>query len=109
MQVRLSLHWNQVSVSELSQQLQLPLLLLLDATQLKSCLPRLLPQHAVGILLDQVADQHDFIRWQTELEALTNMPVLGGLPALPELRAAIPRTRCQDTSREFVSTLGSRI
>ncbi len=42
-----------------------------------------------AVLLDQFRDDHDFFTWQTNLEALHGVPVIGGIAAVPELRAQL--------------------
>jgi cobyrinic acid a,c-diamide synthase len=42
-----------------------------------------------AVLLDQVGDQRDLCRWQTCIESLWGVPVLGGLGQLPRARQEI--------------------
>lgn len=76
-------------LAEISRWLALPRIAILDVSRLASChLPRR-PEGLEGVLLDQLSDQSDFCRWQTCLESLWGVPVLGGLECLPRLRRAI--------------------
>ena len=68
------------------------------------------PGRAAGLLLDKVADQRDFVRWQTMLEPLWGIPVLGGLESLAELRGTIESLRPgEEVSRDLCRTLANNL
>ncbi|MDZ4780579.1 MAG: hypothetical protein SGJ19_10035 [Planctomycetia bacterium] len=46
-----------------------------------------------AVLLDQFKDDRDFFTWQTNLEALHGIPVIGGMPAASETRAKLSASR----------------
>jgi cobyrinic acid a,c-diamide synthase len=73
----------------LCEWLSLPQVGFLDVTRLERCCLPPRPRGLSGLLLDQVRDQGDFYRWQTCLESLWGVPVLGALEALPRVRRAI--------------------
>ncbi|HEX4148461.1 MAG TPA: hypothetical protein VHY20_05715 [Pirellulales bacterium] len=76
------------SLDQLCHSLDLPRLAAIDVSQLRQC--RLPPRPAAaGLLLDCVADAADLYHWQTHLEALWGIPVLGALDELPRLRGAV--------------------
>jgi cobyrinic acid a,c-diamide synthase len=76
------------SLDTLCEWLDLPRLVVLDVTLLRGC--NLPPRPmADGLLLDRVADRDEFARWQTTLEGLWGVPVLGGVEELPWLRGDI--------------------
>jgi cobyrinic acid a,c-diamide synthase len=76
-------------LAPLCQWLSLPQIGILDVTRLDRCrlLPR--PPAVSGLMLDQIKDQTDFCRWQTCLESLWGIPVVGALEQLPRVRRAI--------------------
>lgn len=76
-------------LAPLCQWLSLPRIGILDVTRLGSCRLPPRPQGLCGLLLDQIRDQRDFCRWQTCLESLWGVPVLGALEQLPRVRRAI--------------------
>ncbi|MGE0608670.1 MAG: hypothetical protein AB7O62_16365 [Pirellulales bacterium] len=94
----------------LADWLDLPRVAVVDVAQLTACgLPRR-PERLDAMLLDQCADDYDFYRWQTVLEPLWGVPVLGGLPRLPQIRRAMaelsrgteaPRKLCHDLGDHF--------
>jgi cobyrinic acid a,c-diamide synthase len=70
--------------------LDLPKLVVLDALSLDEYrLPD--PPACEGILLDGVRGPRELARWQTMLETLWNVPVLGALGPVPDLRQQIER------------------
>jgi len=76
------------SLEALCNWLNLPRLLVVDVQRLRTCcLPRL-PADVDGLLLDRVRHADDIVRWQTMLEALWRVPVLGGLCDGPARQAA---------------------
>ncbi len=86
--------------------LNLPRLVILDVRRLASCcLPERPPADA--LLLDGIADLRDLHRWQTSLEALWGIPVLGGMPTCPSLAETVQRLpRGAAPSRELCRALG---
>jgi cobyrinic acid a,c-diamide synthase len=70
----------------LCEWLDLPRVAVVDVRSLANChIPR--RPAADGLLLDRVKDQADFCRWQTNLESLWGVPVIGGLGECAELRS----------------------
>ncbi len=78
-------------LDDLTDWLDLPRLVVLDATRLEDCRLPKRPEQADGLLLDRVSGPQHLIRLQTTLESLWGIPVLGGLDALPVARAAVER------------------
>ncbi|HEX3871367.1 MAG TPA: hypothetical protein VHV77_13070 [Pirellulales bacterium] len=75
-------------VDPLCRWLDLPKLAVLDVAMFSDCRMPVKPK-ADGLLLDGVRDREDFIRWQTTLESLWSLPVLGGLEELAPLRSRL--------------------
>jgi cobyrinic acid a,c-diamide synthase len=98
------------SLNELCEILDLPRMVIVDVAQLDGCnLPRR-PQQAEALLLDNVKDASHAARWQTTLEALWKIPVLGALEALPQTRralAALPRGGAP--TKELCATLAASL
>ena len=87
-----------------------PRLAVVDVSRLADCRLPQRPARAAGLLLDQVTDERDFVRWQTVLEPLWGIPVVGGLESLPSLRSAIARLNPGDTiSRDHCRVLGNSL
>jgi cobyrinic acid a,c-diamide synthase len=94
----------------LCQWLGVPRLAVIDVSRLGGCILPRRPERAAGVLLDQVADEHHFFRWQTVLEPLWGIPVLGGLGALPDIRREVARLRPgESVGREMCRTLGNNL
>lgn len=74
--------------------LDLPVLVVLDVARLHDCRLPPRPERLDGLFLDGVADASDLCRWQTTIESLWGAPVLGALPQLPRLRAALADLPC---------------
>ncbi len=77
------------SLAALCEWLDLPSIAIVDVRRLNACRLPDRPARLDGILLDQVGDQGESCRVQTQLEAVWNAPVLGWLGAVPEARRAI--------------------
>ena len=102
------------SLDTLCQWLDLPRVAVVDVSRLATDrLPRR-PAFLGGLLLDRVRDPREAAYWQTTLETFWQVPVLGWLPMLPELRAACrqlpacedpPTTLCQALGQHLASTL----
>ncbi|MEX0711545.1 MAG: hypothetical protein WD278_04305 [Pirellulales bacterium] len=71
--------------------LDLPRLVVLDASRIQTCLVPERPAQIDGLLLDRVRGPGQAYHLQTTLEALWDVPVLGALACLPELRQAVTR------------------
>jgi cobyrinic acid a,c-diamide synthase len=72
----------------LCQWLGLVRIAVLDVSQLSGC--RLPPRPTVdALVLDRVKGEEGFFSWQTVVESLWRIPVVGGLDELPEERAAV--------------------
>jgi len=67
----------------------LPRLVVIDVARLTPCLLPQLPANTAGILLDRVRDATEVSHWQTLLEPLWHVPVVGALERVDETRAAI--------------------
>ncbi len=94
----------------LCQWLGLPRIAVVDVTQLANCHLPIRPERAAGLLLDGVADRHDYYRWQTVIESLWGIPVLGGLPLLSPVRDAVRRFGPGDTpARDLCRSLGNEL
>lgn len=90
--------------------LNLPCLAAIDVSLLHNCCLPQLPKRVCGLLLDRFRDEQDYRHWQTLLEPLWGVPVLGGLPQVPRLRKAIaelprgaelPRKLCLELGEQF--------
>lgn len=82
------------SLDTLCDWLDVPRLVILDVAGLDHCrLPERPPQ-IDGLLIDRVSSVAEGFRWQTSLESLWEVPVVGALGELPGLRAAISRLSC---------------
>ncbi len=89
--------------------LNLPRVAVFDRQNFSACR---LPERpaADAILLDGVTDSHDFRYWQTAIEALWSIPVLGGMQSQPLLRTAVQElSRGTPPSRELCSQLGDAL
>ncbi len=76
------------SLETLCDWLDLARFAVLDVTNLCGC--RLPPRpQADALLLEGLASEAELLRVQTSLESLWGLPVLGGLPRLPMLEAAV--------------------
>lgn len=87
--------------------LDLPRLVVLDASKLHDCQWPERPNQIDGLLLDRVRSPAEAFQLQTALEALWDVPVLGALEELPRLRAALAQLPCAVApSREMCAELG---
>ena len=76
-------------LDDLCDWLDLPRLVVLDATRLEDCRLPERPQGADGLLIDRVSNAQHLNRLQTTLESLWGIPVLGGLDEMPAARTAL--------------------
>lgn len=97
------------SLESAADWLDLPQLALVDVRKLASCRLPPFPQPLAGLLLDRVRDTAEGVRWQTELEALLGVPVLGFLEESPKLRSLIAARGAGSPCRELCRTLGNRL
>ncbi len=67
------------SLNTLSEQLDLARIVVLDASQMDSCLIPPRPESIDGILIDHLSPNDSLQHWQVIFEALWNTPVLGSL------------------------------
>ncbi|OHB80430.1 MAG: hypothetical protein A2W31_00590 [Planctomycetes bacterium RBG_16_64_10] len=89
--------------------LDLPQLVVIDVTQLRDCQILQLPADTAGLLLDRVA-RTELPRWQTILEPLAGVPVLGALPRMDAERAMIEGFAAGDSpSRCLCEVLAGRL
>jgi cobyrinic acid a,c-diamide synthase len=92
----------------LCQWLGVPRLAVVDVSRLGDCVLPPRPERAAGLLLDRVADERHYFRWQTVLEPLWGIPVLGGLGSLPQIRDEVSQLRPGESiGREVCRTLGN--
>jgi cobyrinic acid a,c-diamide synthase len=92
--------------------LDLPRIAILDVSRLNRCQAPALAPRAEGLLLDGIARPADLAYWQTTLESLWGVPVLGALGEVPTARAVMdalppgkspPLDLCEFLARNFVS------
>lgn len=96
------------SLDMLCQWLGLPRLAIVDVSILENCHFPARPD-ADALLLDQPDGERAFCRWQTVLESLWGVPVLGGLENCPALRQATVGTAPgQKPPLELCHELGER-
>lgn len=93
------------SLDTLCDWLDLPRLIVLDASQLDDCRLPERPHQIDGLLLDRVASPAAAFRLQTSLESLWEVPVLGALEELPTKRAALDRFAGGDVPLELCHEL----
>jgi cobyrinic acid a,c-diamide synthase len=94
----------------LCQWLGVPRLAVVDVAQLARCNLIARPERAAGLLLDRVVDGHDFARWQTVLESVWGIPVVGGLERLEPLREEIKQAPPGETAaRDVFRSLGNHL
>jgi cobyrinic acid a,c-diamide synthase len=97
------------SLDTLSQWLELPQLVVIDVQQIQGCRLPTIPAQAAGLFLDKVRDSADALRWQTSLEALYGVPVLGHLNRATKLRSLIDARATGSPCRELCRALGERL
>ncbi|HEV3418541.1 MAG TPA: hypothetical protein VG056_17085 [Pirellulales bacterium] len=97
-------------LSTLARWLALPRLGIVDMPSLAGCrLPAQRPA-VDALLIDRVTSPCDFYRWQTILESLWGIPVLGGLDEVPCLRTAIGQLGSgRQPPRGLCEKLGDRL
>jgi cobyrinic acid a,c-diamide synthase len=97
-------------LDDLCEWLDLPRLVVLDATRLEDCRLPEPPQRADGLLIDRVSSPQHLNRLRTTLESLWGIPVLGGLETLPAARTALEALpRGSAPSRELCQTLADSL
>jgi cobyrinic acid a,c-diamide synthase len=98
------------NLESLCQWLGVPRLAVVDVTKLSNCRLPPRPERAAGLLLDRIADHREFAYWQTILEPLWGIPVVGGLESLPALRSAIVALRPgESVSRDVCRSFGNNL
>ncbi|HVX10535.1 MAG TPA: hypothetical protein VHC22_05105 [Pirellulales bacterium] len=85
------------SLDTICDWLDVPRLVVVDVSRLDDCQLPERPNQIDGLLLDRVPSPAAAFRWQTMLESLWDVPVVGALGELPKLRAAIERLPCGAT------------
>ena len=76
-------------LEDLCQWLGLPRIGILDAPSLDRCRLPDLHEELAGVLLDRVGSREELWYWQTTIEGLWGVPVVGALELLPCLRAPL--------------------
>ena len=76
------------SLDTLCEQLDLSRIVVLDASQMESCLIPPRPEFVDGILIDRLSNNASLQHWQIMFKALWDTPVLGSLGRLPALEEA---------------------
>jgi cobyrinic acid a,c-diamide synthase len=98
------------SLNTLCDWLDLPRIAILNLDLLDPCQIPQRPQRLDGLFLDRAIDARHAAHWQTNFEALWNVPVLGWLDRAESLRSlcrTLPAGR--DPSPELCSALGRRL
>lgn len=91
----------------LARWLSLPRLVIVDASRYDPCRDLVLPAEVAGLFLDRVRDEKHFWALRTDIELLYHVPVLGGLPELPQLRSQFfQHLRLGCLPRSWWATLG---
>lgn len=93
----------------LCQWLDLPRVLVLDASQMGLCRLPQRPPLADAVLLDNITDTSQLVELQTTVETLWNVPVLGALEMLPGLRQRLQHTSCELTHADTCRALGQSL
>lgn len=87
--------------------LKMPVLGVLDVTQLRQCAWPARPRELTGLLLDGISGDGDYAYWKTTLEAFWNLPVFGALGSCAALRGQVRQlTAGQEPPRELCRLLG---
>ena len=90
--------------------LDLPRIGVLNVARIANCQMSVDRPQIDALLLDEVADSASLSRWQTQLEALWGIPILGALDALPVVRTVIGRlSRGSRPSRDICRALGDSL
>lgn len=97
------------NLETLCQWLDLPPIVVIDVQAWQRCALPKLPEGVAGIVLDRVRDAADACRWQTELEALLDAPVVGWLDEASALRTALLARKCGSPCRDLCRALGQRL
>lgn len=90
----------------LCQWLDLPRVVVIDASLLAECQLPPRPSDAEGLLLDRVVDETQLARLSTDLEALWGIPVLGALDTLAGLRSVLSSAEEGTTPHYVYEELG---
>jgi len=97
-------------IEPLCQCLALPRLGILDVGELHACRMPLRNLAAEALLLDGVVGPADFYRWQTVVESLCGVPVVGALDQASVAREIIRRLEPgQKPARELCRSLGDQL
>lgn len=90
--------------------LDLPRVVVLDASRLNDCELPERPAQVDAVILDRVSSPRDAFRWQTTLEALWDAPVLGALAERGSLEETIARMpRGAEPPRDLCRLLGDQL
>jgi cobyrinic acid a,c-diamide synthase len=97
------------NLSDLASWLRLPQIVVVDVAEMDRCCVPQCPPGALAVLLDRVPES-EYSRWQTTLESLWGVPVLGALPELPALRRMMANPTAGGPSVcDLCSELGRRL
>ncbi len=98
------------SLDTLCDWLDLPRVVVLDASRLSPCCLPPRPQRTEAVLLDRVANEAAGYQLQTTIEAIWRVPVIGMLGHHPNIRAEVSRLRPGSVpSRELCHKLGQAL
>lgn len=102
-------HASSSSLDQLCQWLDIPLILVVDVASIDPCQLPSLPSTAVAILLDGCRSARELAVWQTRLEMLWDVPVIGGICADVDARKRwvgdIRQTSVRPVAADHVSFL----
>ncbi|HTN75185.1 MAG TPA: hypothetical protein VL096_08060 [Pirellulaceae bacterium] len=102
-------HAQRSSLENLCEWLDLPAIAIIDVRQLSNCVLPKLPPGTVGMLLDGVRDTASACRWQTSLETLLGVPMLGYLDEATRLRELVHQRISGSPCQELCRALGRKL
>lgn len=94
------------NLDALCEWLGLPRVVVLDVGRLDDCRLPTPPVGTRALILDGLPAARDFVRWQTRLESLWNIPVVGALPRCEHLRPAVHQLSGEAPPRALARELG---
>jgi cobyrinic acid a,c-diamide synthase len=97
------------SLTSLSQSLDLANIAVVNVAAMSHGHLPIRPERLSAVMLDEVPEAEAF-RWKVEFESLWNVPVIGSLPPVPQLRQKIESLSAQDRpSAELCRALGDAL